>query len=320
MQNYANSLEQTPVRNVWFSTLLFVLSVFVGITVGNFVGLLAALPFMDVGIMDLEAVLANPTAYPETKTGFMVMQGITSLMGFLVIPYLYLVFIEKIYVPIKSGVEVKSGLSVILALAITFFFMISNSPVIEWNMNIDFPEFMSGFERWARGMEDQLAELTKMLTKMNGPAELILALVVIAIIPGIGEEFIFRGILQNKLQRISGNAHLGIWLSAVIFGAIHMQFYGMVPRILLGAVFGYLYVFSNKRLIYPILAHAFNNGFSVIMLYMSQRGMVDYDLENQPSPSIYIIVGCVLLTGILFWQFKKIFDKEKLNGELEKGV
>jgi len=320
MQNYANSLEQTPVRNVWFSTLLFICSVFVGITVGNFVGLLAALPFWDVSILDLQPVLDNPTAYPETRVGFMLMQGATSLMGFLVIPYLYLIFIEKVHVPIKPASKSISGTSIFLAVAITLSFMMANSAVIEWNMNVDFPEFLSGFERWARGMEDQLAELTKMLTKMDGAGDLILALVVIAVLPGLGEEFIFRGILQNKLQRISGNVHTAIWVSAFIFGAIHMQFYGMVPRVLLGAVFGYLYIYSNKKLIYPILAHAFNNGFSIIMLYMSQRGLVEYDLENQPSPSIYVILGCAVLTIFLFWVYKRSFENEKPNGELEKSL
>lgn len=320
MQNYANSLDQTPVRNVWFSTLLFICSVFVGLMVGQFVGLLAAIPFINVSILELQPVLENPTAYPETRIGFMVMQGATSFMGFLVIPYLYLVFIEKIYVPIKPAAKSISATSIFLALGITLSFMMANSAVIEWNMNVDFPEFLSGFESWARGMEDQMAELTTMLTKMDGVGDLILALVVIAILPGLGEEFIFRGILQNKLERISGNVHVAIWFSAFIFGAIHMQFYGMVPRVLLGAVFGYLYIFSNKKLIYPILAHAFNNGFSIIMLYMSQRGLVEYDLENQPSPSIYVILGCAALTIFLFWLYKRTFENENLNGELEKSI
>ena len=137
-------------------------------------------------------------------------------------------------------------------------------------MNIEFPEFMKGFGEWARGMEDRMIELTKLLSSYDSFGEMLIALVIIGIFPAVGEELVFRGLLQNKLQTATRNAHLAIWISAIIFGAFHMQFFGVVPRILLGALFGYIYLYSGN-IWYPILAHFVNNGLAVIIMYLGPK-------------------------------------------------
>lgn len=104
----------------------------------------------------------------------------------------------------------------ILIVLTTFSFMIFNSIIIEWNMNIEFPEFMEGFGEWARGMEDRMMELTELLSSYDSFGEMLIALVIIGILPAVGEELVFRGLLQNKLQTATRNAHLAIWISAII--------------------------------------------------------------------------------------------------------
>lgn len=133
--------------------------------------------------------------------------------------------------------------------------------------------------------ERELAELTKHLLTMKSPADLMINLVVVAVIPAIGEEFLFRGCFQTIITRITRNQHLGIWLAAAIFSAIHIQFLGFFPRMFLGALFGYIFVWSGS--IWPaVLAHFVNNATAVVSAYVMQLKGKSLDSMDNPSTSL----------------------------------
>ena len=115
---------------------------------------------------------------------------------------------------------------VILVLSSTFFFMILNSGVIEWNKSINFPEFMNSFETWAFNKEKELEKITIFLVSFANNWEFLFGILSIALIPGICEEYLFRGVLQKNFYLISKNIHIAVWLSAFLFSALHLQFYG----------------------------------------------------------------------------------------------
>ena len=169
---------------------------------------------------------------------------------------------------------------------------------------------MSGFEKWAREIEDQLAEATERFTHFNNVGEFIFGLIAISILPGIGEEVMFRGVLQNGLHRLSKNKHLAIWISAFIFGAIHMQFFGLVPRMMLGAVFGYLYVWSGN-IWYPIIAHAINNGIGVTMAYATQFSESDINLDDTEAIPVY----GQIIAAVFFVVFMVVFRNQYLRSK-----
>lgn len=178
-------------------------------------------------------------------------------------------------------------------------------------MNIEFPEFMKGFEVWARNMEDRLMELTKAMSSYTNLGEMLVAMLVIGILPAIGEELIFRGLLQNKLLGGIKNHHIAIWVTAIIFGAFHMQFFGVVPRIFLGALFGYIYYYSGN-IWYPIVAHFINNGLAVLTMYLGPRMVDDWNAEEIDSsvPPLISLISLVICI-FLFYQFiKQIKAKE----------
>ena len=98
---------------------------------------------------------------------------------------------------------------------------------------------------------------------------------------------------KNHVLRITKNIHVAIWVGAFLFSLFHLQFYGLVPRMLLGVMFGYLYYFSGN-IIYPMIAHFVNNGFTLIMLYFYQQGIVDFNIENTdvlPWPQVIFSTG-----------------------------
>ena len=191
-----------------------------------------------------------------------------------------------------------------------FSFMVVNTVFIEWNASLKLPEAWSGFEQWAEDLEGSMEVLTKYLTNFESTGYLLAAIVVIAVIPGIGEELLFRGFLQNLFKRIFKNDHVAIWVAAILFSAIHFQFYGFVPRMLLGALFGYLYVWTGS-LIIPIVAHFMNNFLSLIALYSHQKGLTDIDVESTEAlPTMYIIIFSVLFAVTLIY-FKNYLAKPK---------
>jgi uncharacterized protein len=189
-------------------------------------------------------------------------------------------------------------------------FMGVNSVFIEWNSTAEFPEFLKGFEQWAREKEDLAAKMTEFLTQFNSVFEVAIALFVIAVLPAIGEEIVFRGIVQNLLRKLTSNIHVSIWIAAFLFSAIHLQFFGFVPRLLLGALFGYLYYWSGS-LTMAMLAHFVNNGFSVLAIYFYQKGTMTYDLESPESLPLTAVAVCTVATAGLLFYFYNYFRNLK---------
>lgn len=283
--------------------LLTLALVFLGFQIiGPLIGFFVALPFYPKGMVEMANALQDPTGQPEFKIPYFIIQGFGTLTGLIVLPLLLLRSERKTirdFFPNNTRL-----LSVGLVFFIVVSFVVVNSIFIEWNMNVHLPKFLSGFETWARSLEDKLATVTQFLTTFDSTTHLIIALIVVAVLPGIGEELVFRGMLQNQFMRATQNIHLSIWVSAILFSAIHLQFFGFVPRMLLGALFGYLYYWSGNLLL-AMIAHFVNNAFSVLALYYYQQGSIDMNVEStEAAPWQAIVVSVIISVGLLYY-FKK---------------
>ena len=203
---------------------------------------------------------------------------------------------------------------VILVLLLTFFFMILNSGVIEWNKSINFPEFMNSFETWAFNKEKELEKITIFLVSFENNWEFLFGILSIALIPGICEEYLFRGVLQKNFYLISKNIHIAVWLSALFFSALHLQFYGFFPRMLLGVLFGYIYYWSGN-ILYPMIAHIFNNFFSLTIFYFSQKGLLNENFEVSINSSPNIPIGLIIISAVLFIGFMYLLRRYFLDNE-----
>lgn len=119
---------------------------------------------------------------------------------------------------------------------------------------------------WMKDMEKSANELVKILLQMDSPAELLLNLLTVGVVAALGEELVFRGIVQQQMNKVLQNPILSIWVTAIIFSAIHMQFVGFLPRMILGAGLGYLFYWS-RSLWLPILVHFLFNSLQVAAYY-----------------------------------------------------
>lgn len=207
---------------------------------------------------------------------FQVFQSI----GLFIVPPLIVAWLFHSSISEYLSLNKKPMLPAIILVVLLIFII---NPFINFtgaiNAEMHFPEWMSGVERWMRNAEDTAEKLTKAFLKVDTLGGLLLNLFMIAVLPALGEELLFRGVIQKLFSQITRNVHWGIWISAALFSALHMQFYGFIPRLLLGGMFGYLLVWSGSLWL-PIIAHFINNAAAVILLYMIDKGQIDPSIEE----------------------------------------
>lgn len=201
----------------------------------------------------------------------------------------------------------------ILALGVLFVvFSFPFAQLAYWiNMQLPLPD-------WMLQLEDSTEQMIKGLLVMEHPGELLFNLLVIAVLPAIGEELLFRGVVQQQLARWI-NPVLAIWVTAILFSAIHMQFAGFFPRMLLGAVLGYVFYWS-RSLWLPIAAHFVTNGMQVIGVYVMGDEMAQLEMEAPASAnwasgliSLVITIGM----GYILWLYSKENKPLAVDAEAE---
>jgi len=319
MINKYNTSNIYDGKNAILSAVVLVLVLFGGIAfIGPILGFGYLVLTSNLGLSEIQQAISDPFSFPELKTPIMVFQGLNALGTFIIAPALFFGFYLK--KPFSSLFQKTDYRGLLLVLLLTASFMVINTIFIDLNSQMALPSFMSGLEQWATRLEKQMEELTRYLTEMDSAAYFILSIFVIALIPAVGEELVFRGLVQNVVLKGSKNIHVAIWVSAFIFGFIHFQFYGLIPRMMLGALFGYFYAYTGN-LTFPILGHFINNGLSLFLVYFYQKGHIDYDVESAdmaPWSSIVIFIS-IFLAG--FYVFHKTYiSKDSGNGQLAEDI
>ena len=251
--------------------------------------------------------------YPNMYDAIMALQTFSTPIPFIGAAFFFWILIEKQSVHDLSLRETSLPMFLLVGILVIGS-MPFDTIFIELNQQLILPESMKAIQQWMKASEDSAAEMTKFLTDFKHPSQLIVALVVVAVLAGISEELIFRGVLQNIALRAFGNPHLAIWFAAFWFSFIHFQFYGFLPRMLLGALFGYLY-FWTKNLWVPMFAHFVNNGFTLLMVYLYKNKTVKMDIESTDYMPIPAVLTSLVLTGLIlrfFYQKYAQFESIKM--------
>ncbi|WP_443937217.1 lysostaphin resistance A-like protein [Pedobacter sp. MW01-1-1] len=265
--------------------------------------LISGLNFSD----DFSLLMSNQPKYTSTLK----LVQIFSAIGTFVLPPLALaltnrICISKFYSFAKP--DSKGILLVILIMALSTPFM---EALAILNQKMVLPEFLKGIEAWMKAKEEEAAKMTIQLITVRSNLDFLVNLLMIAIIPAIGEELMFRGGVQRSLNTIFKNQHVAIWLTAMLFSAIHLQFYGFIPRMLLGAGFGYLYFYGGS-IWYAILAHFLNNAFAVCQVFYMQKKNIPLENADQSLAfPYYICIISAIITLALFKYFKDNVNRER---------
>lgn len=174
---------------------------------------------------------------------------------------------------LESSVPVRTYLGVVIAFAIG---LPAINQIIVWNEGMHLPESMGAVEKVLRQWEEANGGVAEKLLSTDTVWGLVSGILVVGLLTGFCEEIFFRGALQRMFGMCGLGSQWSVWLAAFIFSAVHFQFFGFVPRLLLGAFFGYLFLYSDS--IWPgVVAHALNNSIVVVSYWLISRGVSTSD-------------------------------------------
>jgi len=294
-----------PVKTVFF---LLTGVIFSGIVVGMISNLLA-FQFYDVSQADFFSKIADEQANLADRTFLRIITLLNHALTFLV-PSIVLCWLLH-----RNNwarfLKIDSGPNPIILL-LTVFFIFAAMPLVQlsiWvNQLLELPQ-------WAVDMESQTEGVIRSFLTMNSGSELALSFFVMAILPALGEEFLFRGIIQQTLSRVIKNEHAVVWVAALIFSFFHFQFEGFFARMLLGGALGYLLVWT-KNLWVPVFAHLLFNGMQVIATYFYKEKLNELNLESAEMPELGLIIFSIIFVPTIGWLIWRISSKKESKTEL----
>ncbi len=186
----------------------------------------------------------------------------------------------------------------LLALLCIIVSMPAMNLIVKLNSELVLPESLHSLEMWMRASEDKAQASVTTLLGAPTYTSLVIDILIVGVLAGLSEEIFFRGAILKLFRISSMNIHLAIWLTALIFTTFHLQFYGFVPRLLLGAYFGYLVYWSGSIWL-PILTHIFNNSLVVVTMWMSQREGEEAmsNITHFGETSFTLIIASIILTA-----------------------
>lgn len=208
-----------------------------------------------------------------------------------------------------------SGKAVIGLLLLFFIAQPMMNLIIEWNQNISLPDALSGFEKSLRDMEDLGASTTEKILSDTSVGGLVINILIVGVLTGFSEELFFRGALQTTLRECGLGRTGSIWIAAIIFSTLHFQFFGFVPRLLMGAMFGYLF-FWTRSIWTSVILHALNNSMVVLVYWLSLKGLLgDTDPDKiglmTGGLQIYALASTIITALFLYYGRKILFSPEK---------
>lgn len=240
-----------------FSLLFFIIAIVI------------AIPLFHLTFTDIQNIFL--TGVQTQNISFLKYLQVIQSAGTFLLPALFLAWLftgnAYAYLKINTGVKYDS----LLLVAFSILFAI---PIINFtgylNSLVTLPDSMGGIENKIRELEHEASELMKSFLNVPSTGGYLINLMVIAVLPALCEEFLFRGIFQRLFVEWTGNKHVGIIIAATIFSFFHLQFLGFIPRFLLGVYFGYLLIWSNTLWL-PIVAHFINNAFAVTFYHFANQ-------------------------------------------------
>jgi uncharacterized protein len=292
--------------------ILLITLVFSFLLFSTLFGILALVPFYGSGVINL---IATPDYSNASVVNAMKVLQIMNMAGGLLFPSIIFLWLctpgSESFVALKKS---HNPLPVLLAAIL----IVLAQPLIGWtnelNSYLTLPEGLSFLEKWMKNAENQGELITEAFLSTTSIAGLMVNVFMIAILPAFAEEILFRGALARLFKDWTKNVHLAVFISSFIFAAIHMQFYGFLPRFLLGIALGYLFFWSGSLWL-PIVAHFTNNFLSVMVEFLFRKGVIHTSAENfgMDNAAWLTVISIAGVTGLMYYIYN-LTVKQKEEG------
>ncbi|SHN23035.1 hypothetical protein SAMN04488057_11251 [Cyclobacterium lianum] len=305
MENQFNYFDN-PIRLKVFQLAGVVIRLLGFVIVGTFLSQLLLSAFTGPNLIDSDKMIFEMEDGTEARFLFLLMQALYAIFVFFVLPILYIFFLQKNLKQIFLIRKKRLGSFILISLLIFIAALPFISQLIEINQQFQLPERLSDLQEVLSKMEERAQKVTELVVLYDYWYEIIPILFVVAVLAGIGEELLFRGVIQNEIHSILKNPHVAIWIAAVLFSFIHFQFQGFLPRLFLGGLLGYLYYWSGSLLV-PIFVHFVNNVLTFALINYSKR-QDEILLSTSDSLGITVLstIVCIFLIIACYRLFLKV--------------
>lgn len=204
---------------------------------------------------------------PADSNALKLMQVITMLVGFFVPSVITAAALNRRPMRLLGfSPEVRVGQVALVVLIVGASLVVSTS-LSNFNQHVPVPaSWKLQFDKWE---ETYMRQVEAIINLRNG-MDYALALVIMAFLPALCEETLFRGGLQNFLSRGTRHPWLSIVIVSLLFSLAHFSFYGFLYRFFLGIILGALFHYSGKLWL-SVLAHFLNNAISLTVVYIYIR-------------------------------------------------
>lgn len=236
----------------------------------------------------------------NAKADFIRFSQTFSSIGSFLLPALFFSYLATRH-PFRysNSTQLPSSFSVGMVIFLSLLLLPIVMLLASWNEMITLPDALAGVEKWMRSLSQKSEELLQLLTADLSQTTLFLNLIVLGLLPAVCEEFFFRGTLQPFFRKWTGNPHIAIIITAFIFSFMHFEFFGFIPRFLLGLYLGYLLLWSGSVWV-PVIAHLCHNVFSVLLHHLALRQGIDTEQLQAADLYAYIPLFLVSLIGFIF--------------------
>jgi membrane protease YdiL (CAAX protease family) len=250
------------------------------------------------------AVLGNPSLVAsQSETWFVRYALIIQDLCFFIVPAVIIIFMIRPKEDRQMFSVAGTGITDLVLLLVLMVFLVPLTGLsAELNSKLVLPHWLSGLEGWMREKEDYANDLIGVVLGEHSAAVLLVNILVVAVLPAIAEELLFRGALQRLFGDLFRSGHAAVWISSIVFSAVHLQFYGFLPRLILGLVLGYLFLWSGSIWI-PVTAHFINNAMSVAVDFFQATGTSSQGpAETLPVTGAgWIVVSLLAVLPLLFY-------------------
>ena len=231
-----------------------------------------------------------------------ILQSVFQLLIFL-LPSTYFLYFNKINISDYWGLRKRQNFLTILSVTLLLLFA---APVVNWltdiNSKINFPENWSSISNWLNSREAETKELTDKFLNTSSYWSLIGNIFVMALIPAICEESLFRGCIQKILTDSMKSYHIAIIITAIIFSAVHLEFSGFIPRIYLGLILGYVFYYTGSIWMSSLI-HFLNNLSAVILQFWEYNfnSGQEYHTALTDTNIALVIVSLIVTTLLMLY-------------------
>jgi len=274
-----------------------------------FVGVLLAMPFYGMDVLDI--LIGASELGTDSDIALMKYFQLVNQVGVFIIPtMLFSLLVSRNIFSYLRMDRKPAPLSVLITIVLIFSVLPAIHWFVELNEMMHLPDFLSRIEEWMKASEESAMKLTEAFLSTTSISGLIINIIMIGLIAAIGEELLFRSVLIRLFSGWFRNVHLAVIVSALLFSAFHLQFYGFLPRFILGLLFGYLFVWSGSVWL-PVLAHFVNNTSAVIVYYLVNISYLQTDAEQFGATENQVLLFFSFFSSILFLAIIYVTEKKR---------